>query len=181
MECACTHQVSALLPVIHSSRQFQKVSVFSVALSCYFHLMVSIYIYIYICILTSSVVFILPAHLLCHSLTQLQLSSLFISHLTLYTSQVEVNDNVAHTSAAGTPFGGRHCNSTSWSRDTSFPKGSCSNDFFRSEETKRDKKMSDCATGVYNDNFRNAPFHCILKPGIITLFLSFKIVDKVIS
>lgn len=61
-------------------------------------------------------------------------SSLLISYLSLYLWQVEVNNNAERTSAAGIPSGGRHCNSTSCSRDTSFPRGSCSKDFFRSGE-----------------------------------------------
>jgi len=38
------------------------------------------------------------------------------------------------TSAGGMPSGGRHCSSTSCSSDTSFPKGSCSNVFLKTEE-----------------------------------------------
>ena len=63
------------------------------------------------------------------------ITPLFCStNLGLHSPQVEVNSNAAHTSAAGMPSGGRHCNRTSCSNDTSFPRGSCSNDFFRSEE-----------------------------------------------
>lgn len=56
--------------------------------------------------------------------------------------QIDVRTNrvtVTLTSAAGIPSGGRHCKSTSCSRETSFPNGSWSNVFLRSaEEGKRD-------------------------------------------
>lgn len=41
------------------------------------------------------------------------------------------------TSATGMPSGGRHWRRTSCSRDTSFPRGSCSKVFRRSEEGER--------------------------------------------
>lgn len=82
---------------------------------------------------------ILPVSSFCHTpFVLFYKSSVVISRLSLYSRQVEANNSVAaRTSAAGMPSGGRHCNSTSCSRETSFPRGSCSNDFFRSEEREK--------------------------------------------
>lgn len=80
--------------------------------------------------------YMFPLSSFCHhsSLVLFHKSSLLISYISLCLWQVEVNNNAERTSAAGIPSGGRHCNSTSCSRDTSFPRGSCSKDFFRSGE-----------------------------------------------
>lgn len=137
--------------VCHS--QFQAISKsvtsvitdFSAALSSYFHLMVSIFTSFYI----PPVVFILSS--LSLSVNYLILSyksSHLILHLSWYQHQWEINIKAAHTSAAGMPSGGRHCNSTSCSRDTSFPRGSCSNDFFRSEEKDQERKNLMTTVGV---------------------------------
>lgn len=103
---------------------------FSEPLSCYFHLMISIF--------TSSCC--LQG---CHhsSLVPINKSSLSVSHFSLYSGRCWH----ARTSAAGIPSGGRHCSSTSCSKDTSFPRGSCSKDFFRSEG--REKQFRHHLTG----------------------------------
>lgn len=97
--------------------------------------MIVLWHFLFLYLFTSSAVTILSLNIFSHYPIQHQQFSLIIRRHASYSQRWRLM--VARTSAAGMPSGGRHCNSTSCSRDTSFPRGSCSNDFFRSERQKR--------------------------------------------